>query len=574
MNYRIGIFIIMLIMGGTIHAQDTLVLRNGQKELIQLISENADGVRFKKWSNMNGPTWVKKKDEIKEIKRVKIILQSEGEDLSFSYNNQDCMSGGIIVYSIDALYKSNEVPTTIQSHMMSYVKELPQCVNLEKIHNYYLNLFEQSKTIGNTDVILQYGQTYLFLGGEDKMLDIVEVLVLMYADRNNEEMVSWWLDFLEHYSEENENIFDEDIARLRQEVDDLQHNFERDLCGNWVLLNRVTDKWTYGVSCPMILRVEDLSKANGAHLIQPQYAMRKDEGLFPDPINTSQGIFFNGQANYSIFQFSSEIINDRRGWTDFSHIVMENTRKTAVEMNATIFSSDADFDEKVNYGIIVALTSATINAMVSNMNTSSKYTEVYNVYVYPNKPKVMNTIVTHVSTETLSPNSAYASPKVIYNEYVKNKKSYMVKWEEDDSLFFVAANGGLLSFSKTDDPTNAEYWDVLKNHSFRNPSYLLPSLCGTALSLWAIIEGFNKLVTNSGDVTTLESFIFYGGAMALCFSWEIPKKIMEKKRRDAFDEINRRNIAKLRQKASASLSLSPSYYSENNAFGAAVNISF
>lgn len=599
----------IVLLTQSIQAQDTLIMKDGSRALAQIIGMDTENIRYKSWTNLSGPIWVKSRQDVQMIKRASRVVLEQGETLNFTdcTNIPDgaCLSGNEIVGQIDGMYARTKDLGVAKEEFVTYLTSLPSCIKKKCIYKYYLKRYEQSRDMGVVDYMLQDGETYLLLGGEDQMAEVVETLVLMYAADGKEEKMTWWMDYFKAYSEENDNLFAEYIKRLENTKEGIvhPHYWEDELKGKWVMLNRVSNNGTYGrdshTECPLILDVHDVSISTGAYLVVPsqKVPLRQENplSLYSGQINNSQSIFFNGRAYYSLFQFASMNISDGRWKTELAHIIMDNTRETSEEMRDLLRRSKASPEEILKGEVAVAVTTATINLLASNMNTSSKTNEVYNVLVYPNKPNVMNAFVSHVSAKTITPADASQNPRVIYNQYVKDKKSYMVRWEESDSVCFVSANGNPITLHPVDknNPVLDEYWRIGFKHSILNPTIFLPLLGCDALAAAAIVHGIqlmkasnardeygNKIPNGMGgfvydkEMDRKGFYYMYGGAMVCMVANMATFKIIGTHRNRAYNELNLRNMEKLRQKASVSLSMTPTYCPEDNAIGANINLSF
>lgn len=583
---RVLLIAIMIVLASVTYAQDTIVFHTGEKVIVQILSETPTGVSYKQWSNLSGPTWKKQKSGISAIKRgPRTAIQSD-QTLDFSVKEsgkkrRKCLSGEEIVLHIDSIYTSSRNLDNVSKSMQGYMESLPSCIRKQSVQKYYLDRYDASKASGIAEYILQDGETYLLSGGEERFVEVLEDIVMLYSSIQVESFVTWWMDYLENYSKENEDIFAEDIMRLQKESSDILHPYKwsEDIRGKWVLLDKVGN--SYDVSDFLIVEVNNVDKPEGgAHLIESTGKVKLQGGhtplfgnLYTGQINTSQNIFFNEVSRYAIFQFASQQLKDRRWATDLVHTVQDANRKNEVDMRATISASDATIGEKMTADVMVTLSTAALNGLVSRLNVSSTYTRMYSFTVFPNSPNVMNALVSYTSVKVETPNTAGGQPKQYYNDYVTNKKSRLVRWEEEDSVFFVSANEKPITLTpmSIDDPTLDEYRRIKKNHSWKNPAYFLPIIVGEITGIWMVTSASSELSRNNPP---LLYYKLVGGVVICIASIVTPIAIMEHKRESSFYELNQKNLAKLRRKASASLTLSPAYCPTKNAMGAAVNLSF
>lgn len=580
---KVVLLTIMIVSALVTDAQDTIVFRTGEKVIARVLSESPTEVSYKQWTNLSGPTWKKQKSGISAIKRGPRTAIQFGQTLDFSVNGTGkmktkCLSGEEIVRHIDSIYTSSRNLDNVGKSMQGYMESLPSCIRKQSVQKYYLDRYDASKASGIAEYILQDGETYLLSGGEERFVEVLEDIVMLYSSIQVESFVTWWMNYLESYSKENEDIFVEDIVRLQKESSDILHPYKwsEDIQGKWVLLDKVGN--SHDVSDFLIVEVNDVDRPEGgAHLVESSGKVRLQGShtpslgnLYTGQINTSQDIFFNEVSQYAIFQFASQQLKDRRWATDLVHGVQDANRKNEVEMRATISTSDASIGEKMAADVMVTLSTAALNGLVSRLNVSSTYTRVYSFTVFPNSPNVMNALVSYTSVKVETPNTAGGQPKQYYNDYVTNKKSRLVRWEEEDSVFFVSANGKPITLTpmSLDDPTLDDYRHIKDRYSLKNPALFLPLIVGDMAGIW--------MITSASDVSSKKEFSYkMGGGVLLCIVATLtPIIIMKNGREFAYYELNRKNLAKLRRKASASLTLSPTYCLDRNALGAAVNLSF
>lgn len=611
---KIYIFCVLLLLSNLASSQDTLLMSDGSRLAVKILDITNDKIQYKTWSNLNGPTWTKSLANIKSIRREK-----ERNDVTTSLDFTECglivvseekmrkkekMSGNIIVRAIDSIYDVNvDMPTLARRNLSQYMSNLPKYIRQECVEKYYLDQFNKAVANEEIDDIVKNGETYLYLGAEDELPRVIEVLAKVFAIDGNEGKAYVMIGKLKEYSAQNDNMLDEDIARLEQETYALLHprRLEDDLCGKWVLLGNVSYKGftNSNLYSPLILEINDVSLSSGAHLIDPEQKVPRPHGVsnpmlaYDRKINTSQAIAFDGQNKCVALQFASLSIKDRRWLTGLSHDLLEQNRDTRAKMNATIVSQIDDFQEQLAATAMTAMATATLDVIYKSLNTSSKTDNVYNMVLFPRTDNVLNAYVSHVNVKTITTENA--NPRSVYNEYVKDKRMRFVRWEEKDSIFFMSANSRPITLREIslEDPLFNEYRQIKRKHSLRNPAYFLPLIAGNVIGALLIKKGVDldyecferdangdKIPNGHGGYLFDEKKL--GKAVAawsiggiLCFATTIAvPKIMFDNRKNAYMDINRRNLEKLRQKAKASMSISPSYDPYNNSLGANINLSF
>lgn len=613
----------LLLLTTTASAQDTIVLKNGSRFLAKILDIDAEGVHYKIWTNLDGPTWTKSFANIRTIKRegdkttsfqkakqveldfskcgTTVPVENKSKKSAKNKKEQPCMSGNDVVRAIDSIYNNNSVPG--REDFARYINGLPTCIQRQCIENYYLEQFEKAVASENENDILRYGETYLYVGAETELPRVVQAVALIYASRGNEQAVNTSIDRLKGYSIQNDNMLDEDISKLQKETYALLHprRLEDDMRGKWVLLEKISNKgMSYGLLySPLILEIKNVGRANGANLLLSQQDVPKQRQSFSPSlaynrqINTSQALLFDGNNRYAAMQFASLVVKDRRGNTDLAHSILESNRDTRAKMNATIASSKASIEDKLAASIMTGLYTGAVDALARSMNTSSKTDEVYNFVLFPKNDNVMNAYVSHVSVTTTT--TERGNPTSVYNDYIKDKKMQFVRWEESDSIFFVSANRRPVTLNtiSANDPLLNEYWQIREKHSLRNPRYFVPMGAGSIIGFVMIRSGVKQIKASEirdiygnrmqnpdgsymNDDKMLMKGIFkavFGGVLIEVINLERPMTMVAN-REKAYMDINRRNIEKLRQKARATVAVAPTYEPQYNTFGANINLSF
>ena len=620
------IALVLLLLTITASAQDTIVLKDGSRFLAKILDMDADGVHYKIWTNLDGPTWTKTYASIKSVKRQgqtatkseapktpKLDFSRCGEPVPIENKRKGkakkqkeapCITGDEIVRAIDSIYRGDRNNTAAAWRDISqYINGLPPCIKRQCIEEYYLNQFNNAVTSKNENEIIYFGGIYLYAGGESELPMVSSVLATIFASRGNEQATNTYIDKLKQYSDQNDNMLDEDIAKLQKETYALLHprRLEDDMKGKWVLLDKISDKAesTVLLHSPLILDIRDVSKSSGAYMITPEQKIPAQKHSFSPSlaynteINTSQALTFIEREKYAAIQFASLTIKDRRNNADLAHTMLEDSRKMKAEMNATILTSKANIEDKLAASAMTAMTTTAIDVLASNLTNSSKTDEVYNLVLFPQNDIVMNSYVSHISATTYI--SGSSDPRTRYNDYVKDKRMRFVRWEESDSIFFVSKNRKPITLNTVlaDDPLLDEYWQIRKKHSIINPRYSIPIIAATTIGAIMISSGIkqvnasdicdeygNRLQNPDGSYMSDDKMLgkglfkaILGGVLIEIVYIERPMAMVSNREKE-FMALNRRNIEKLRQKASASVAIAPTYEPQYNTFGASVKLSF
>lgn len=588
-----------------VSAQSIIYFKDGTIANVKIVYEDSLVVKYKLLSNPSGPTWVKSKENIMSISKHEELLQQNGDTLDFTSCDgqkknkvKNCPSGKTIVSAIDSLYDNDNRGTTAAwRDIPKYVGSLPSCIKENCIHSYFLNRFRGGCLTEDPFRIIRDGEIYLYLGADEERAEVISIVAKMYAREENEVNAYGWISKLEDYSKENDNLFDNEVEQLRKEVYDILHPYrwEDEIKGKWVMLNNITDGASE-LESPLILEIHNVKSSSGANLLLPSQSIPIQIGMtcssssfYNQQINISQNLDFDGINNYAVLQFATMSVNDRRWLTGIVNSTLEENRETSAQMQSTIYSySKVPIEERLAISVATKLTFAAINAWVKTWNTSSKKDMVYNFVLSPKSHNVMNAFVTHVDATTKT--TANESPRTIYNKYIKDRKNQMVRWEECDSVYFVSSNNQLISLTPMpeDDPLFNEYNAIDAKHSILKPAYFVPMIAGNILGVLMIKKGFyyddlvdaNKVPNIYGgyDVDSRDIakavLCWVGGGLVCFFSTIGIPIICSHNEEKAFMKLNKRNIEKLRRKATVSLSMAPQYDVYHDCLGANINISF
>lgn len=600
----------LLLLTITASAQDTIVLKDGSRFLVKILNMDADGVHYKIWTNLDGPTWTKSYTSIKFVKRqgvtatksdtpkpLKLDFSRCGEPVPTENKKKDkakkqkekpCITGDEIVRTIDSIYRGDRNNTAAAwRDIPLYINGLPSCIKRQCIEEYYLNQFNNAVTSKNENGIIYFGEIYLYVGGESELPMVSSVLATIFASRGNEQATNTYIDKLKQYSAQNDNMLDEDITKLQKETYALLHprRLEDDMKGKWVLLEKISykgfsDEKLYS---PFILEIKNVRKETGAHILLSQQEVPKQKNMitpslaYNKQINTSQALLFDGNNRYAAIQFASVLVKDRRGNTDLAHTILESNRDTRAQMNATIISSKASIEDKLAASVMTVLYTGAVDILARSLNTSSKTDEVYNMVLFPKNDNVMNAYVSYVSVTTTT--TERGNPNSVYNENIKDKRMQLVRWEESDSIFFVSKNRQPITLSSISANSTLleEYYQIKRKYSLSNPKILVPFVALNVVGVIMIRKGIktmNDVMPGEGDKYMNGLGISSIGVLAFTIGDVAIPSICVNKQKKIYMDINRRNIEKLRQKASASVAVAPTYEPQYNTFGASVKLSF
>lgn len=576
-----------------LHAQDVIILNNGEKIEAKITEVSETEVRYKKWTNLSGPIWVKKMSEIERIKYQKDRLlkqwtYKEGEHWDFTRcesashtkpNSNRYISGNEIVSMIDFYYFNNQ-----QDKINLYIEKLPYSINKRCIQQYYLEQFYYACDNENEHDIIKYGETYLLTRGEDELPTVLPIVAKIYAMQSNEAKANLLINEFESYSESNDDIFDGDIAQLKQEIDKLLHplRFVENVIGTWVNINGETSPYS-ATTNPMVLIINDLVIDNtvnpkGGQLIRAGQAVDlvringKQAVSLNKPINISQGISVNEKNHLIALQFASEDIIDRTWLTDIASIGVEGTKQLGADLTATIWSSNATTSQKLLTDFSTSIAITAIDNLFRNMNYSSRCIEDYKIALTPLSDNVLHAQMSHFAVTADNEGHVYEG------DNYQNKAVRFVRWEDEDNVLFISRNNKPITLFPVsdDDPILDEYKAIKKETSFWRPKYSIPFFVGNAAGLYVMYKGLKRMITDESNGRSVWNGlgIYFGGTLVVIFSSVLPTTKASAKRNQMLLNLNERNLEKLKNKAQTEVSIAPIYNPTNNAIGACVNLSF
>lgn len=570
----------------SIKAQDLIVLTNGEKIEAKVTEVSETEVRYKKWSNLLGPTWVKNITEIERIKYQKDRLLKrptfvQGEKWDFracgssskpKSKKSRCVTGNEIVAQIDIFYANKS-----WDRLQSYIANLPSCVSRECILQYYYECYLKGCDDENGDDIIKYGTTYMKAGGTDELPTVLPTVAKVHAIHNNESEVENLINEFKQYSKANDDLFDDDIEQLKRETYELLHPYriEDEILGAWVNITKNYKVVPYSACNPMVLFIDNaIDSIHGARLILPGQSIdlidinKKQKILLNKPINISQVCSCNGPAKLMALQFASEDIKDRTWLSDLASTLTEGTRQMNANMSATIWSSNASFTDKFTTDLGISLGLTAIGSLLSNISYSSRTVEDYKILLTPVSDNILSSRISHVSTTIDNDSHVYNNSNTL------NEENTFIRWEDCDSIMFVSGNGKPITLNPVskDDPLLEEYYAIKKETSFWRPQYSIPFFVGNGAGVCLMAFGYRS-ITRQDNLGKILGLIM-SGTVTMIVSSIVTPLISSEKRQKLYQKLNDRNLEKLKKKYNAEISFAPIYNTKTNMVGASVNLKF
>lgn len=467
-----------------------------------------------------------------------------------------------------------------EEEIKAYVNSLQPVIPVEDIALYYLTKFQLACDAKDPQSILFNSKIYLALGQEEDLAEVYISAAKAATAIGDDSTATVFLEKLKSYSKENEGWYDEEIAGLTAEMDDIQHerikmqrwsNWNEGIKGTWI--NR------FGSS---IITINNPATSSGATLIldDTKIRLKRVHGkrivkVIPKELNLSQNIQFDGPNKAISIQFASQKIRDR-GWLQgISQTGLELSRTIRTETNTYIRTSNTKPKNKVRETYITNTTTDLLNELFTVMTISSREEKFYSFS--------MGAI-----TENRMDASCFYSYLHIYSDgrnysYDGNHDETYVRWDEEDSAFLILKNGKpfFVGSIEPDNPMLQEYKRIKQYNSFFNPRFLLPTVVSIGLgggmvyeSVYLFREGLSK------NFVSYKPFALFIVGTIFLF---IPTSSIIHESGSGIDkgvnlvlyrDFNSRNMKNVWKKHRTDLSFAPTYTPEHNALGAAVNVSF
>lgn len=325
----------------------------------------------------------------------------------------------------------------------------------------------------------------------------------------------------------------------------------------------------------MILTILDASKPDGARMLMKNQTIdkEKEDGKitfdYPLDINFSQGIITDGKNKMMALQFSSEELKDNTWKAGIASIGLDFSQELRSTIDASIAVSDMSKGSQIGASLASGLMLAGVDMILSSMAYSYHEFEYYKYVVTQRNENVLDARISH--RYKFVDNEGHTRDRDNYDD----KYAKFVRWEENDSIYFITPTRfDIITLNPIDkkDPMLDEYNEVMHRTSGWRFKDMIPRWCGYVLGGYLFYSGVVNIDIKKNVGIGIVEFI--GGlaipCIVVCFTADRRNKTRVKE----CEQINDRNIEKLRRKANAELSFSPNYNPNYDAVGASVNLKF
>lgn len=351
--------------------------------------------------------------------------------------------------------------------------------------------------------------------------------------------------------------------------------------GTWVSPNLISTS-PINKSFPYyMLRIHSLDKNNGIELLNIPGETTHLVSADIASLRFSQMI--GGEDGYIEASFGSELF--KRGNSEFAKSGFETTREFRAQSRATISSSKASFGEKIAATAATELFAGLLDGAFSSTAQSYKHVAALNINMTMKSPLVMNANAQYYNY-TINTSYFNYTPTPI-----QQKDIMLVKWEPEDSVYFVDSKNRIFSVSSRSQLDLSEYNSIMERYSFRKPRYFLPSILGACGGLSMMVGGIvmvtdfnirdeygNQLYEQDGSKKVNMSKLIGGIFLIACgevVAISIPVVVSQKrtsKRDKALRELNEQQAHKLSQKGI--MSISPMVNPSDGVLGMSTTITF
>lgn len=506
-------------------------------------------------------------------------------DISKAISDVDDIYNRLSVMSIPR-YNYEEVKKLIDA----YIVGLPNSTTRQLQDHFYDEFFIACDN-ENLELAVNLAFKYLLIGGKNDEDVFWKFLVDSYGSKSDTYNTIFLLDRFNNISVAQGNAYASTILSLRKEYDDVINpiSFDNALKGYWISLKNESElKNKHEMMGPdYFLRINDLKRSNGCWMLKAptlawetkkenKYWYYNTETQNNNLLSSSQSLFCDVDKKFLDFVFASEEM--KNGHFDLAHGLLEADRERRAIQSGINYSKDQGILDDIRDEAINSTISIIVDVLASSLANSSKVAEGYNIQFYGLSPSVMNAYVLYNKVKVMSSGST----EIIERNH--NPKYTFVKWEPSDSVIFID-NRGKPMFTESlgnDSPLLKEYNDVKKRINFWKPKYCIPTFIGAGACGYGMYKGIKLMIDDAkenkqtGEIGKKgkQGFVwFFGSSTVLGCVLGIFLSKISSDRMAAYNEINKNNMRKMRQKA-AELSLQPSYDPVDHAVGMNFQLSF
>ncbi len=485
-------------------------------------------------------------------KQIKIEQVIENIDTLFANKFVDEMSDSILLDTKDAI--------------VSYLNKIEQKhKNIERgaiYTHYYDNMLELSDSCENN--IAQYKEAcYKFLVLDAPLENNIayEGCLDAYIAENNIEGIKKTLQRYELYSTDCAGMYDDIIANYKYENRYLLDPtlLEKEMKGYWVSVSHVSNsapKMNFPYS---IIEIKNLNANNGVKAINVPGV--QDYYKFGDVLPQYSNEFYC-DIDYILFGFNASFTN--LGNAEFAKSGFESTRQFRANMKANINNSKANFGTKLGASMATEITANLFDIMFMNSAVSTQTNEIMFASLEKVSPSVLKGPFKFYSYNVNTYNYNY-TPRPTFNSNIT-----YVKWNKEDSVYFISSSEKLVSpFYNTE--ANIRLNSIKEKYSWKQPKYLIPVVAAEVVGAGLVAWGISSIIEDKLALGIISAVCGYSAMLTVPL---VTHSIRHNKIREECSYINQENMKRLQKKVPVTVSLSPGYNPNHNAFGLVSSITF
>lgn len=491
-----------------------------------------------------------------------------------------------VIETIDTLFSNNfsdEISDSIfdmtKSKITSYIEQTStkyKNIDTDSIYSYYYNKMldtSDSCEINPSKYTELKVACFKFLTLDAPIENNIayEGCIESYIEENNIDGLRKSLERFEKYSKDCKGAYDDIISGYRADFRYYLEptSFEEDMKGYWVSTSHICTgkpKMNFPFS---IIEISDLDINSGVRLvnvpgIQNNYVMG---ALLPQRSSSIS-------SDIGYIQFGFNYAKTDLGNAEFAKSGFESTRKFRADMRASINNSKASIGDQLTATALTEVTAGLLDMLFMSSATSHRSVETMVASLSTVSPTVLQGPLTYYSYKVNTNNANLYNPRPVFNSNIT-----YVKWEKNDSVWFISNNEKLIS-----PYYNKQAQDKLKQiketYSWKQPKYLVPVIAAEVVGAGLMIYGISSLANytggedgNSGNLAvSIISMIV--GETAMIAAPLISYSIRHNKIAKECAAINKENLNRLSKKVPMTVTFTPGFNPQHKAVGLVSSITF
>lgn len=447
-----------------------------------------------------------------------------------------------------------------------YVNGLPKKFKRSVLSNHYIDRIAALSQTENVDSLYRTCIAVVAINDTAALPTAYEALSVVFGYKaDKESLESVLADFSSLSDRLPGNPYRETIESISKEYDDILHPvpFIDQVRGEWVCVNHKCPAYVsyYPYS---VIDIQNLN-VGGVRLVN-RPGRECSEG-FTNVVRLRYNQYLDGYDGHFEASFGSEKM--KAGNSSFAESGFESTRQLRAKMRATIASSkNASVGDRLGATAVTEVTAGILDYIFASTANSTKDVAALNLSLDLVVPKLLKGHGLYYSY-SVDVNNINYRPRPAFDADMT-----YVKWEPEDSTFFVDSKGNILTCSGSYLPAaKAKVDEIKRNYSWKNKRYLLPTIAAEVGCIGAVVGGI--ILLSDLNVYDKDGNVKYdsdgykkfntgkcvGGIILTMIgaqgSWMIPYFMSghrATKRNLAYSDLNKASMEKMQRKATLMLS--------------------